>query len=191
MPELIPAPDGDLCLAFVNTRYWRGSAEPTDELRGQDDLLRWVEANEKLPPSMLQRLRSELADGVFEEAVELREAIFRCFAATAAGRTPEEKDLALLNAALAVAPLRTRVQLGGWEVGQPAPSTAALLAPTLWSAADLLLGSQLARVRQCANPQCGWVFLDNSKSANRRWCMMSACGNRAKAQRHYQRSKEK
>jgi len=66
-----------------------------------------------------------------------------------------------------------------------------LLAPTLWSAADLLVGPQLQRVRQCANPACGWLFLDNSKSGNRRWCSMSACGNRAKAHRHYQRQKGK
>jgi predicted RNA-binding Zn ribbon-like protein len=68
---------------------------------------------------------------------------------------------------------------------------AALLAPVLWSAADLLGAGRLARMRQCANPDCGWLFLDRSKSGNRRWCSMSACGNRAKAHRHYQREKSK
>ena len=53
----------------------------------------------------------------------------------------------------------------------------------------MLVGNQLDRVRQCANPDCGWLFLDNSKSGNRRWCSMSACGNRAKAHRHYLRKK--
>ena len=119
----------------------------------------------------------------------LRETIFRCFAATASGDAPAEDDLAALNAALAAAPARQRVRPGGWDVGTPEPSAGALLAPTLWSAADLLVGSQLARVRQCANPECGWLFLDNSKSGNRRWCSMSACGNRAKAHRHYLRQK--
>jgi predicted RNA-binding Zn ribbon-like protein len=52
-----------------------------------------------------------------------------------------------------------------------------------------LVSKQLERVRQCSNPQCGWLFLDNSKSGNRRWCSMSACGNRAKAHRHYLRQK--
>ena len=120
----------------------------------------------------------------------LRETIFRCFAATASGGAPAEDDLAALNAALAAAPARQRVRHGGWDIGTPAPSAGTLLAPTLWSAADLLVGNQLARVRQCANPECGWLFLDNSKSGNRRWCSMSACGNRAKAHRHYLRQKE-
>ena len=119
----------------------------------------------------------------------LRETIFRCFAATASGGAPAEDDLAALNAALAAAPARQRVRHGGWDIGTPEPSAGTLLAPTLWSAADLLVGSQLARVRQCANPACGWLFLDNSKSGNRRWCSMSACGNRAKAHRHYLRQK--
>jgi predicted RNA-binding Zn ribbon-like protein len=95
----------------------------------------------------------------------------------------------VLNAALAVAPARRRLRPGGWEIGAPAASAQALLAPVLWSAADLLVGSQLPRVRQCGNPACGWLFFDNSKSGNRRWCSMSACGNRAKAHRHYQRQK--
>jgi predicted RNA-binding Zn ribbon-like protein len=43
------------------------------------------------------------------------------------------------------------------------------------------------RVRLCANAQCLWLFLDQSKGGTRRWCDMAACGNRAKARRHYQR----
>ena len=30
--EVIPAPDDDLCLGYANTRYWRGSATPTEDL---------------------------------------------------------------------------------------------------------------------------------------------------------------
>ena len=37
--EVIPAPDADLCLNFANTRYWRGTATPTEELGTPDDLL--------------------------------------------------------------------------------------------------------------------------------------------------------
>ena len=86
------------------------------------------------------------------EAMGLRETIFRCFAATASGGAPAEDDLAALNAALAAAPARQHVRHGGWDIGTPDPSAVTLLAPTLWSAADLLVGNQLARVRQCANP---------------------------------------
>jgi predicted RNA-binding Zn ribbon-like protein len=179
--EVIPAPAPDLCLNFANTRYWRGTAKPAEELREPDDLLRWIGAG--------RRLAQDQASTIFTEAIALREVIHRCFAATASGRTPDEADLSALNAALAAAPARQRVRPGGWDVISPQPTTSVLLAPVLWSAADLLVGPQLQRVRQCANPECGWLFLDNSKSGNRRWCSMSACGNRAKAHRHYLRTK--
>ena len=66
----------------------------------------------------------------------------------------------------------------------------ALLAPVLWSAGDLLAGARLDRVRRCANPECGWLFLDDSRVGKRRWCSMQSCGNRAKAKRHYHKSRE-
>ena len=184
---LIPGPDADLCLAFADTCYWRGTPTPTDELRDPEDLLRWAEKAERLPAALVKRFDRSAA--LLTDAIALRETIHRCFVATAAGREADEADLAALNAALAKAPSRQLVRPGGWEVAAPEPSVGLLLAPLLWSAADLLVGRQLPRVRQCANPACGWLFLDDSKSGNRRWCSMSACGNRAKAHRHYQRQK--
>ena len=186
---VLPAPDDDLCLAYANTRYWRGTPAPTEELNGPDDLWRWVRSVARLPPLLLDRIGS--SNLIFDDAIRLRETIHRCFAATAGGRQPPDDDLVALNAVLALAPPRRRLRVGGWEIGTPDPSGSVLLAPTLWSAADLLVGTRLQRVRQCANPECGWLFLDGSKSGNRRWCSMSACGNRAKAHRHYQKQKQK
>jgi len=185
----IPAPDADLCLAFANTRYWRGSSAPTEELLTPDDLLRWVGTAARLPTALTGRF--EGSDHLLADGLALREAIYRCFATTAHGGEPAVADLDALNAALTEGPERRRVHRGGWEAWPSETTAAALLAPMLWSAADLLAGGQLARVRQCANPQCGWLFLDSSKGGNRRWCSMSACGNRAKAHRHYLRQKEK
>jgi predicted RNA-binding Zn ribbon-like protein len=84
--------------------------------------------------------------------------------------------------------------LGGayvWRIERVGLSGPALLAPVLWSAADLLVQAPHRRIRQCANPQCLWLFIDASKNGTRRWCDMAACGNRAKAQRHYLRSKQR
>src|SRR6185437_6680981 len=38
-------------------------------------------------------------------------------------------------------------------------------------------------LRACADPECGWLFLDRSQARRRRWCSMAECGNRAKARR--------
>jgi predicted RNA-binding Zn ribbon-like protein len=185
-----PAPADDLCLEFANTRYWRGSAEPTETLSDLADVLRWAET------ACAGRVRTgdlSLPAGAFDEVIALREVVFRLFADLAGGRAIAPADLGALNAALAVAPRRERLLFApverGWMIPPGPPSVPALLAPVLWSAGDLLLGPRAARVRQCANPACQFLFLDDSKSGNRRWCSMSSCGNRAKAHRHYLKQK--
>jgi len=54
--------------------------------------------------------------------------------------------------------MRTRIEKTrehfAWRVEQPELHAAAMLAPILWSAADLLVGPSLARVRHCANDRC-------------------------------------
>lgn len=61
---------------------------------------------------------------------------------------------------------------------------AGLMIPIVESAADSLVLEELHRVRRCADPRCGRVFLDGSRNGTRRWCDMGTCGNRAKAARH-------
>ncbi|HET7030502.1 MAG TPA: CGNR zinc finger domain-containing protein [Candidatus Limnocylindrales bacterium] len=45
------------------------------------------------------------------------------------------------------------------------------------------------RFRICANDTCAWLFFDESRPGNRRWCDMATCGNQAKARRHRARQK--
>jgi predicted RNA-binding Zn ribbon-like protein len=198
-PAPVPAPRDDLCLAFANTRYWRGSAAATETLNAPSDLLDWAAAAGGADPGLLADLRErwrarpeDAADG-FTLALHWREALYAVVAAVTDRAEPSASDIAELNDALARAPARGRVQRLDDRFAWAVPATAgveALLAPVLWSAGDLLTGTRLGRVRRCANERCRWVFLDDSKSANRRWCSMSACGNRAKAHRHYVRRKQ-
>jgi len=53
-----------------------------------------------------------------------------------------------------------------------------------------LLAAAPDRIRGCGGPSCILHFFDTSRNGTRRWCSMAACGNRAKASRHYARSKE-
>lgn len=43
------------------------------------------------------------------------------------------------------------------------------------------------RLRPCANDECRLFLLDRTRAGTARWCSMSACGNRMKARRHYDR----
>ena len=81
--DAVPAPDADLCLAYANTRYWRGTATPTEQLNSPEDLLQWAAATQRLPPPLIDRLsacwreRPDEAAIIFHDAINLREAIFR------------------------------------------------------------------------------------------------------------------
>jgi predicted RNA-binding Zn ribbon-like protein len=46
------------------------------------------------------------------------------------------------------------------------------------------------RLRACANEECHLFLLDRSRPNTARWCSMKVCGNRLKARRHYQRTRE-
>ena len=43
------------------------------------------------------------------------------------------------------------------------------------------------RLKRCANPDCGWFFVDVSKNRSREWCEMRTCGNRANLRRYRER----
>jgi predicted RNA-binding Zn ribbon-like protein len=64
-----------------------------------------------------------------------------------------------------------------------------MLWPLAWSATELLGSDDVGRLKECAQDDCRWLFLDLSKNRSRRWCSMEQCGNRAKAKRHYERRK--
>jgi predicted RNA-binding Zn ribbon-like protein len=192
---LLPASRPDLCLDFANTRYWRGTETPVEQLNQPDEFVAWcaaqatVDAAALKPIALEWRAHPRKASAALVEGLSLREAIYRIFSSAAARGQPDSADLALLNTALARAPARTHLHRADdgyrWRIEGVAPAAASLLAPVLWSAGDLLAGARLERVRRCANEQCLWLFLDSSRSGARRWCSMSSCGNRAKAHRHY------
>lgn len=185
---LRPALPPDVCLDFVNTRFWRGREEPTEQFQLPRDVMDWAVRHAGAAPG-------ELSPRGFVEALALREVLHRLLLAQGAGQPPALPDFAAFNAALAAAPARATLAHTGagysWQTSEPAAASpaAALLAPVLWAASDLLAAGGRVRVRACANPECQWMFIDASRNGSRRWCDMAACGNRAKAQRHYRRAK--
>ncbi|HEV2264252.1 MAG TPA: ABATE domain-containing protein [Stellaceae bacterium] len=196
-PRLIPAPPEDLCLAYANSRAWRPSDQPTEKLHAFADLVAWCETAKSLDATRADELRqwaqrnARDAATLFDEAIATRETIYRLFSATADNARPAVADVETLNRLLEGAPGRVAVMVAAagncWRLPPAVPAVASLLAPVIWSAGDLLTGERLPRVRLCANEKCRWLFLDDSKGGTRRWCTMRACGNRAKAHRHYLR----
>ena len=198
---LISALRPDLCLAYANTRFWRGREASTETLHDLAGLVDWLARSTSAGAEDLRivaewsRAHPRKAAGLFAGAIALREAMFRLFAALAADKPVREPDFAALKEAIAQAPARRRLARSGrgfaWRMDTPRPSAPRLLAPVLWSAADLLIEGAHGGIRQCANDECLWLFVDASKNATRRWCDMASCGNRAKARRHYLKTKRR
>lgn len=190
---------GELCLDFANTLG--GSRDrPTERLKSYQDLLAWGAQAGILNDEdvrYLGRVAEEhprKAAAALADAIALREALFRIVAAVIAGSAPAEGDLATLNAALprALNHLRVAPRADGckWEWAAEEGALDRMLWPIARSAADLLVSSEVDRVRRCANSgECDWLFVDTTRNRSRRWCDMSSCGNRAKARRHYARKK--
>jgi predicted RNA-binding Zn ribbon-like protein len=182
------------CLEFTKTVGWAERDRPDDELLSYEALLAWAERDGLLAPMDRERLsrraaaRPDEAARVLERAIGLRELIYRIFSTVGEGRTPQPSDIEQLNAFLPEASERRGIVPvgGGYEWGWlEAPDTPLdrVLWPIVHSAADLLTWRDLGRVKLCRADDCGWLFVDASRNRSRRWCDMSECGNRAKAQR--------
>ena len=114
-------------------------------------------------------------------------ATLRCLLdAEARGVGANPDDLAALNAVLALSGahrgLVPTVRGYGWGWLDDRAGVERLLWPVAFSAARLLEGPDLTRLKTCDG--CGRLFLDGSHNRSRRWCDMQGCGNRAKAARH-------
>jgi predicted RNA-binding Zn ribbon-like protein len=191
---------GELCLDFVNTLGDRPRCA-NENLHRYEDLLAWgAEAgtlNAAGREELARRAAREprRAAAALRRALDLREALFRVFAALADGATVADADLAAVNRRLPS--LLARLQLAGhggeplcWTWAGPADAWARVLAPVARSAADLLTSGEVPQLRECASETCSWLFVDRSRTHRRRWCDMKTCGNRAKARRHYRRTKQ-
>ena len=191
---------GRLCLDLANTVDWHASERPGENLNTFDDLLWWSQHVGLMTKSDAQTLGHMAANSpskaemVLKQAVDLRETIYRIFSAITAGSMPNDEDLVTFNGNLSRASLRSRIIKTkdglSWDWTGDKDTLDWMLNPIIRSAADLLVSDDLKRVKRCADPQCGWLFLDVSRNKSRRWCDMKDCGNRAKASRFYQRKKQ-
>ena len=189
----------ELCIRFVNTVAWRLRDPREERLPTPDALLCWLGANGLGGPRYLGRIGAAWnVDGAAAEfhevAIRLREAIYGLFHARIENRPPPKESLALLNTWLIRPAAGARLARKGAElIWRPSSLDADprdLLRPIALSAANLMTGARARRVRQCSDDRgCGWLFVDESRAQNRRWCAMGDCGNRAKAARHRARQR--
>jgi predicted RNA-binding Zn ribbon-like protein len=146
-----------------------------------------------------ERLGSWLAEAGFGEcacseadlvaARDLREATYRLIEAARGGGPAAPGDVALLNRWAAVAPPAPQLDAHLRLRARAAESVAAALGQLARASIELLTGSDVARIRNCADPTCSLMFIDHSRPGRRRWCSMERCGNKSKTSRYRQRTR--
>ena len=190
---------GRACLDYANTLDWRGTDSPVEYLHTYQDLIDWSRhagtISGREASILFQTADRPVSDGAMHlrKAIRLRETIHRIFSSIANGNPAPANDLALFNRYLAGTLQSSRIirkESGyAWDTTIDPGTLDSILNPLVRSAADLLVSKEVARVKSCGDPACGWLFLDTSRNNSRRWCDMRGCGNRAKASRFYQKKK--
>ena len=202
-PRYRPAPSGGPRFDFIaghpvldfnNTVAWTPRGKSNNRLPRPIDLVRWGTESSLLRSDEGRRLRgycirngsrsrSELA-----ETLRLRDVVHHLFSDLVEGRAPNDAAMAALNQHLKKLRSRQKVE---WRLGglrwSPVESrgTTTIMDRIALQAAELLTSEDLQRLRACANPRCGWLFLDTTKNGLRKWCSMAECGGRAKSKRYY------
>lgn len=190
---------GQPCLDFVNTVDRDENQYSQDWFRDSVDLIDWAQYVGLLSSAQAEALLSQVQQQpeqsmkFFNQAIQVREALYRIFSAFAAKRFQSAEDLQLLNTLLSEMQCHLRfVAINSsftWEWTET-NQLDFILWQIVRSTADVLTSSNCDRLRECAGVGCGWVFLDFSRNRSRRWCDMEDCGNRAKANRHYERKRK-
>jgi predicted RNA-binding Zn ribbon-like protein len=190
---------GRLCLDFANTLGNRLSGQPQERLTGFAEFMTFGEQAGAFSASKAQKLRRDgrksarVASEFFQRSVALRETIFRIFSAVAARQEARQTDVETLNTAVRRLNACSLVMPGdgkaSWQWLDESSDEEQLIGKIVRSAVELLTSRDIERVKMCAADDCGWLFMDDSRSRNRRWCEMRTCGSRHKARVYYQRTR--
>jgi predicted RNA-binding Zn ribbon-like protein len=170
-----PAADEPLFLAFVNTLHW-DDGTPLEELTDDRALAEW---------SGSMGMPTEALDAQLARFVSLRAHLRSVVQQLARAQAPAPHDMDAVEQALSGP--RAHLVLVDGDTPSPhlsleveADSAAAIACGIALSLVRFLETGERRRLKLCANPGCGFAFLDTSTNNTRRWCDMSACGNRQK-----------
>jgi predicted RNA-binding Zn ribbon-like protein len=105
-----------------------------------------------------------------------------------AGARSSDDDLATLNSFLAAGPLVCHVERDRdayrLELVPTECSLNIVLSEIARSFAEVLVEGDARRIKICENPDCKWIFYDQSRNRTRRWCEgATGCGNLLKVRR--------
>lgn len=170
---------GALALDFAWTGPVRG--EHLETLHSPDDLGRWLgERFARLDPTVDERGLSD--------ALMLRAAIVGLAVGSFAEEPATASDVDVVNLFAATPDVPPTLTGGSRQAGAGVVRAIQALSAIARDAVRVFAPDAGGRIRECAAEDCGYLYLDTSRSGNRRWCSMQRCGNRAKVRAHRARA---
>jgi predicted RNA-binding Zn ribbon-like protein len=175
-----PFVGNQLSLDFLNTRPIM-DGNPVELLPDSASLVRWMVAAGLLTRDAAKSFPDHNRTAL-NRLIEFREIWRQVVLGIEDGRPPSAAFIAQVNDLLTQHPV---VELlvrssSGWTRERRFEFRRAedVFGPLLDATANLLCVSDRSKIRKCA--ACVLHFYDTSKKGTRRWCSMSACGNRSK-----------
>lgn len=167
-------------LDFVNTISWPETEREHDWLALPENVRRWFAAMDLPFP------RGKAVD--LAPLYKARQLLTRVLRPVAHDTPTSDAAIAELSRMVAKAYQLREIEPRTLAWHWPEPSSASeALAPILLDAAELVTAADHERLRYC--PSCDWLFEDQTRNGQRRWCDMADCGSRDKARRYYRRTK--
>ncbi len=181
-----------LWLDFLNTDYhdWRGTGKDEDRLERVDMVKRLLDTWQLSAPIPMSALE-------LKEMRELRRWLRQLTEQLVRGGTLTPEDLAKLNGYMETFRVSYRLEVeasreSGNEIHRPrlrlkeeqlGQGWAEVQGAVAASFARMLAHNEPGRIRICDNPDCLWVFYDDTRSRTKRFCDDTMCGNLMKVRR--------
>lgn len=196
---------GDPSLDFVNTVDWTPGGLEHDRLGSYDRVVTWARGAGVISDVQAHALRQAMGvdpgkgKAAYEAARSTRWTLHEVFYAVitrqpqllAESLTEFNKLLLPAQEHLHVSPAPGGRRRAGaaatWEWRGMSERLESVLWPIVRAAANLLTSPDAGRLRMCAGPDCGWLYVDRSRNGLRRWCEMQTCGTLAKSRRRAER----
>ncbi len=189
----------NLSLDFINTEVMV-NGERKDLLVQPEDFMAWAVTTALLEPQQASRLlvawrEQPEVEEFLAASRSFRQILRQMVEGITHGEAVQPASVIAINALL-------RDQTGSAELRPTATGFERLfhtayrepiqvLTPIAEAAVALLCYGNLSYLKKCENPSCILYFYDTTKNHSRRWCSMTACGNRAKVAAYYQRRASK
>ena len=186
---------GRLAIDFANIPSYPGS--PAEHL-SWEELIVFLQASHIVSAERGSSLLAlsgsdpDAAQSLLSRSIRLRDALRKSFGAIVRKEPIARECAEPINQILRITEGHDEIVLeeNTWKMEFKAREGGLdwLLAAIARSAAEIIVEGLQARLRICANPACGLLFSDKSRTRRRRWCSMAICGNRHKvasfARRH-------